>query len=106
MVYSLLFRAVAPASHAGRRGRGRVSEFRTIAGNGSCIVGRLGPSLTVMSRGGQKFLASEEKQENDNAETRGAAGVRSRRTAGSSADRGAQGVGEGLGKALDIRVVF
>lgn len=30
--------------------RGEVSEFRTNAGNGSCIVSRLGPSLTVMSR--------------------------------------------------------
>ena len=35
--------------------RGSASEFRTSAGNASCMVSRLDPSLSVMSRGGQKF---------------------------------------------------
>src|SRR5690349_7684709 len=49
--------------------RGRVSEFRTNAGNASCIVSRLNPSLTVMSRAPQKFPPRARKKDKDKAET-------------------------------------
>src|SRR5437764_7417776 len=81
--------------------RGSASEFRTSAGAASCIVGRLDPSLSVMSRAAKKFPRKPKK---DNSEAR-----RTQRRAESNrsgADGGAEGVGEGLAEALDIGFVF
>src|SRR6266850_2085462 len=76
------------------------SEFRTSAGSASCMACRLSASLSVMSRDQEKFPQGKRV----NAETQRAQRFRGEVKLG--ADRGAEGVGEGLAEALDVGVML